>query len=99
MHLVPANDTGDDDDVAIKHALEYFYPVGHRVWGKVTSAREDERKPGTWRVALDASVVDQATGEDLDPTGAKTRERSSSALSGPRAKGGALCCRLPTAEC
>jgi DNA-directed RNA polymerase subunit E'/Rpb7 len=78
----------DDDDEAIKHALEYFYPVGHRVWGKVTSVREDERKPGTWRVALDASVVDQATGEDLDPTGAKTREKRGT-RDGDRRAGGA----------
>ena len=65
----------DDDDASVTHALEYFFPVGSRVWGKVTSCREDEKRPGTWRTALDASVVDQATGEDLDPTGAKAREK------------------------
>jgi predicted RNA-binding protein with RPS1 domain len=51
--------------------LEYFFPVGSAVWAKVVRMREDERRRGEWLVSLDASVVDQETGIDLDPIGAK----------------------------
>jgi len=61
----------DDDEESIQHALEYFFPVGSAVWAKVVRMREDERRRGEWLVSLDASVVDQETGIDLDPIGAK----------------------------
>ena len=67
--------SADDDDEAIKHALEYFFPIGSGVYAKVTSVREDDKRPGEWRVSLDASAADQETGADLDPDGTKMLER------------------------
>ena len=61
--------SADDDDEAIKHALEYFFPIGSGVYAKVTSVREDDKRPGEWRVSSDASAADQETGADLDPDG------------------------------
>jgi DNA-directed RNA polymerase subunit E'/Rpb7 len=80
----------DDDEESIRHALEYFFPVGSVVWAKVTRVREER---GDWKVSLDASVVDQETGADLDPTGAKMEakkfeDRRGDGRPGPRFGGG-----------
>ena len=59
----------DDDPDAVKHSLEYFFPIGHAVYGKVTSIR------GDGKVSLDARATCQETGRDLDPDGARTAAR------------------------
>ena len=63
-------DDRDADEREVTHAMEYFYPIGSPVFVKVkrvTREGEDGRRGGGWRVALDASAVDQETGDDLDP--------------------------------
>ena len=59
----------DDDPDAVKHSLEYFFPAGHVVYGKVTSIR------GDGKVSLDAAAACQETGKDLDPTGARNARK------------------------
>lgn len=63
-------DDRDADEREVTHAMEYFYPIGSPVFVKVkrvTREGGDGRRGGGWRVALDASAVDQETGDDLDP--------------------------------
>jgi len=67
--------TRDDDDPALREkALAFVCPPGERVFVKVLSVAAAGEGPGGGgrrRVQASMRVVDQATGEDLDPDGSR----------------------------
>ena len=60
----------EDTDDAKVMAMEYFHPPRSDVWVKVVEVRRDGYS-GHARVGLSMRLVDQGSGEDLDPDGSK----------------------------
>ena len=60
----------EDTDDAKVMAMEYFHPPRSDVWVKVVEVRRDGYG-GDARVGLSMRLVDQGSGEDLDPDGSK----------------------------
>lgn len=62
----------DDDEDDKRRALEFFAPVGSKVWVKIFEVKEEpDPKSGMMRVRVSASMraVSQQDGSDLDPEG------------------------------
>eukprot|EP00878_Enallax_costatus_P033584 GHUV01037115.1.p1 GENE.GHUV01037115.1~~GHUV01037115.1.p1 ORF type:complete len:502 (+),score=73.29 GHUV01037115.1:180-1685(+) len=57
----------DDDDMKVK-ALEFAAAPGQKVWVKILEVSPDQSGPG-FRVHGSMLVVDQDSGQDLDPSG------------------------------
>lgn len=72
---------GDEDELKVK-ALEYAAPTGQRVWCKILEVSPDQSGSG-FRVHGSMRVVDQDSGQDLDPTG-----QMAAARGGPGGGGG-----------
>lgn len=70
----------DEDQLKIK-ALEYMCPPGEEVWVKVVEVNEDPSVPGSFRLHGSMKVVDQQTGQDLDPSGRMTSHTTAGPLS------------------
>ena len=62
----------DDSDDAKVMAMEYFHPKDTEIYVKVTEVRRDGYS-GQVKVGLSMKLVNQATGEDLDPDHSKAK--------------------------
>ncbi len=77
----------DDGDDAKVMAMEYFYPRDSEVFAKVIEIRRDGYL-GDVKVGLSMRLVDQTSGEDLDPDHSKAKALLEGGFGGNGAGGG-----------